>query len=50
MDLPNYHMVSKSNKIYMTKKTSILEGQYYMNTGYDTTKTTINKLDSRVVE
>ena len=33
-----------------TEETSILEGQYYMNTEHETPKTTINKLDSRVVE
>lgn len=48
-DLPNYHMVSESNKIYMTK-ISILQREYYMNTEYDTPKTTTNKLDSHVVE
>jgi hypothetical protein len=50
MDLPNHHMVSESNKIYMTKKSSLLEGQHYMNTEYDIPKTTISKLDSRAVE
>ena len=50
MYLPHYHMVSESNKIHMTKKTSIVEGKYYMNIVYVGPKTTINKLGSHVVE